>query len=326
MIKHKESFYSHPPSMEEVTMQVPCFEFNMENGRKKLSVVVPLYNEEENVRKVVEDLEETLSFLNGGCEIILVDDGSTDGTADIAHVMEGRYPNIRVLSHGINRGKSAALMTGFSQVEGDYIVLMDGDGQFLAKDILRMMEKLEEGYDVVNGWGKKRESLAKIIPSLLYNGICRKLFSLNVRQFNLGFKAFKRKAVENLYLKKDEHRYMLPLLKERGCTITEVPVEYLPRQNGTSKYGIMRIPMGIMDMVSLKTELSLGERPFRFFGLASIGLTFTAVVLGLYTVYQWIQGNGLLLWAAVLSSILFLSGINMFFIGYAVEAVKHPRR
>lgn len=325
MDKSAESFYEYPPSsMKEVGIHIPYTEYGVED-RKKLSVVVPLFNEEKNVQSVVEDLEETLSILGASYEIILVDDGSTDETLEVAHSLQRKYTTVKTLSHRTNKGKSAAMMTGFRYVEGDYIILMDGDGQFLAHDIPKMVEKLEEGYDVVNGWGKKKEPITKVIPSLIYNGISRKLFSLNVHQFNLGYKAFKREAVKDIFLKKDEHRYILPLLKEQGCTITEVPVEYLPRQNGRSKYGIMRIPTGILDMVALKLELMLGERPFRPLGMASLGLIFLGIIPGIHAVLEWSSGN-MSLWSIALSTIFFLSGVNMLLIGYAVEAVKCGHR
>ena len=300
-------------------------EYDVKEGGKNLSIVVPLFNEEENVQSVVEDLEETLSTLRISYEIILVDDGSTDGTLSAARDLERAYTAVRTFSHETNRGKSAAMMTGFRYVEGDYVILMDGDGQFLAQDIPKMIEKLEEGYDVVNGWGKKKEPITKIIPSLIYNTISRKLFSLSVHQFNLGYKAFKREAVKDIFLKKDEHRYILPLLKEKGCTIAEVPVAYLPRQSGKSKYGVTRIPTGILDMVALKLELMFGERPFRPLGMASLALISLGAIPGFHALQGWAEGSIPPL-SIVLSVIFFLSGVNMLLIGYAVEAVKYGHR
>jgi glycosyltransferase involved in cell wall biosynthesis len=320
-----ESFYHYPPATEEVAVHMPCLEHGVD-GRKKLSVVVPLYNEKDNIREVVEDLEETLILSEMEFEIVLVDDGSTDDTFKIARGLERECPYVKVICHETNKGKSAAMMTGFRNVEGDYIVLMDGDGQFSARDIPRMIEKLEEGYDVINGWGEKQEPITKIIPSLIYNGICRRIFSLNVRQFNLGFKAFRRETVEGLHLKKDEHRYILPLLKEKQCKITEVPVAYLPRQNGKSKYGIMRIPNGVMDMVALKIELTLGERPFRFFGFVSCGLILLAILLGLYAGYEVLFNNIVHMWSIAFSVVFLLFGITLLFIGYAIEEARCPRR
>lgn len=329
MTRSQETFWrtSSPSTQDEVRVQQMRYPgYNLENEGKRLSVVVPVYNEEENIQNVVDDLQESLIPLLTDFEIILVDDGSTDRTLDVAHSLQRAYPNVNLLIHETNRGKTAAMVTGFNHADGDYIVLMDGDGQFLAKDIPKMIKKLEKGCDVVNGWGKKRESFTKIIPSLIYNGISRKLFSLSVHQFNLGFKAFKRKAVEGLVLKKDEHRYILPLLKEKGFIIEEVPVEYLPRLNGTSKYGVMRIPLGVMDMISLKIEMLLGERPFRVFGLASLGLIVPSILLGLHAVYGWISGNGTNMWSIAFGTMFLLSGITLLFVGYAVEAVKSPRR
>lgn len=329
MNESTESSYYHlsPPMERKVILQdMSCLEHNLEDGRKKLTVVVPLYNEKENAPGVVEDLYRTLTSRGAVFEIILVDDGSTDGTSEVLHSLQRKYQYVRVVSHETNMGKTAAMMTGFQHAGGDYIILMDGDGQFVAKDIPKMVEKLEEGYDVVNGWGKKREPITKIIPSLIYNGISRKLFSLNVHQFNLGFKAFKREALEDLTMRRDEHRYILPLLMEKGYTITEVPVEYLPRLHGKSKYGIMRIPYGILDMIALKMELILGERPFRFFGLASGGLISSGIILGLYDTYGWISGSVVPTYSIALVLTFLLSGVNVFFAGYAVEAVKSPRR
>lgn len=328
MTESSEAFLSPSSSMEEKVSlrEMPSFECSLDDERKRLSVVVPLYNEEANVHEVVEDLENTSISLGLNFEIILVDDGSSDRTLEIAHYLQEEYPSIRVFFHETNLGKTAAMLTGFQYATGDYVVLMDGDGQFRAKDIPKMVDKLEYGFDVVNGWGNKKEPLAKLIPSLIFNGISRWLFSLSVHQFNLGFKAFKREALKGLTLKKDEHRYILPLLKEKGCTIAEVPVEYLPRKNGTSKYGMMRIPFGVMDMVSLKMELLFGERPFRFFGMLSTGLILSSILLALHAVYSWISGGGMNMWSAVFSTMFFLSGIMMLFIGYAVETAKYPRR
>ncbi|MGC1119541.1 MAG: glycosyltransferase family 2 protein [Candidatus Methanofastidiosia archaeon] len=327
MNKRIDSFYKHSTSpVEEVTVQVPYLEDGVVDGGKQVSVIVPLYNEEKNVQSVVEDLEETLILLGTEFEIILVDDGSTDRTLEIAQAMQRRYqPHVKVLVHDVNKGKSAAMMTGFQYAGGEYLVMMDGDGQFRAADIPKMVEKLERGYEVVNGWGKKREPITKIIPSLIYNGICQRLFSLPVHQFNLGFKAFRRDVVRDLHLKRDEHRYILPLLKDKGCTITEVSVDYLPRLNGKSKYGVMRIPCGIMDMVALKMDLTLGERPFRFFGMISFGMLSAALLSGLYTLYTWISGAGMPWWNIVLTAALLLSGINVLLVGYAVETAKYHR-
>ena len=328
MTRSSETFYGSPPPLVEGEVSIhekPYLGYNLD-VRKDLSVVVPVYNERDNIREVVDDLETTLSPQGTLFEIIVVDDGSSDGTLEIASLLEREYPHVRVVSHGVNQGKTAAMMTGFRQCTGDYVILMDGDRQFLAKDIPKMMEKLENGCDVVNGWGKKKEPLTKIIPSLIYNSVSRKLFSLNVHQFNLGYKGFKREALEGLTLKKDEHRYILPLLKEKGFTIEEVPVEYLPRANGSSKYGITRIPYGIMDMISLKIEMVLGERPFRVFGLVSSGLIFVGVLLALFAAYEWIFQHNVILWDIAFSVMFFLCGITLLFAGYAVEAVKCPRR
>ncbi len=318
------SLYTLPPVEEEVT-EKDVFSDKSLGHTKKLSVVVPVYNEEDSIQNVVEDLEETLSSVGMPFEIIVVDDGSTDNTLQSVRLLL-EHCHLRVISYSMNQGKTAAMMTGFHHAEGDYIVLMDGDGQFLAKDIPKMVRRLEEGCDVVNGWGKKKEPITKIIPSLIYNAISRKLFSLNVHQFNLGYKAFKKECIENLILRKDEHRYILPLLKQQGFTIEEVPVEYLPRENGTSKYGIMRIPYGVLDMISLKIEMACGERPFRIFGLISLGLILLGGLLGTYTVLEWILGTGITVWDAVFSLMLLLSGINILFAGYAVESAKNPRR
>ncbi|MBU7026165.1 MAG: glycosyltransferase family 2 protein [Theionarchaea archaeon] len=328
MTESTEAFYSSPSSSMEEKVSVrdkPSFTCGLDDERKRLSVVVPLYNEEDNVYQVVDDLERMFASSGFDGEIILIDDGSTDRTLEIARQLQKEYSHVNIIPHGTNLGKTAAMITGFQHATGDYVILMDGDGQFLAKDIPKMVEKLKNGFDVVNGWGKKKEPLTKIIPSLVYNGISRKLFSLNVHQFNLGFKAFKREALDGLILKKDEHRYILPLLKEKGFAITEIPVAYLPRQNGTSKYGVMRIPFGVMDMVSLKIELVLGERPFRVFGLASLGLVLSGIISGLYGVYGLVTGSGTM-WPAAFSTMFLLSGITILFVGYAVEAATCPRK
>ncbi len=322
----KEFYSSLPPRAEGAVSFHKRLPFTSTMEDVDLSVVVPVYNEKENIRDVVDDLERTLGLQDMPFEIIMVDDGSTDGTLDAAYLLQREYPHVKVVPHRVNKGKTAAMMTGFQHALGTYVILMDGDRQFEAKDIPKMVEKLKNGCDVVNGWGQKKEPITKIVPSLIYNAISRKLFSLNVHQFNLGYKGFKREALQGLILKKDEHRYILPLLKEKGFTIEEVPVEYLPRANGSSKYGMMRIPFGIMDMISLKIEMALGERPFRFFGLVSLGLLLVGVVLALYAAYGWIFKGGAALSAIMFSAMFLLSGVTLLFAGYAVEAAMYPRK
>jgi glycosyltransferase involved in cell wall biosynthesis len=328
-----ESFYPSTSSIEpegelivEKDMMGPSPP--MEDRKKEISVVVPVYNEIDNVTDVVEDLVSTLASQGIPFEIILVDDGSTDGTLDLAQSLQKTHTSVHVIPHGSNRGKTAALETGFRYASGKYIILMDGDGQFVARDIMTMIEELEKGFDIVNGWGKKEEneSLTKIIPSLIYNSISRKLFSLDVHQFNLGFKAFKHEAIENISLKKDEHRYILPILKDKGYTISEVPVTYLPRKNGDSKYGIWRIPCGILDMVALKIELEMGERPFRLFGMLSVGLIFLGALCGLTALHQAAGGQSVNMLLLVFLILFCLCGVTMLFVGYAVEAVTCPRQ
>lgn len=234
-----------------------------------ISVVVPVYNEENAIEEVLKNISSALEKYDH--EIIVVDDGSTDNTRERAE-----YKNSIVISHKKNMGKSDALNTGFRIAKGDYIFMIDGDGQFDPADMPKFIEKLDEGYDIVNGYCKKKDPLGKLIFSRIYNSICRKVFDIKIRQFNLGFKAFRREVLEGIDLKNGEHRYIIPILKKNSSKICEVPVSYYPRKDGKSKYGTSRILKGLIDMIAVKIDLTI-KNPSRFF--FSFGVLFFFLVL-----------------------------------------------
>ena len=208
---------------------------------KKISIVIPLYNEEESVIPLSHELRKALSRLNTNYEVILVDDGSTDSSLQKLKEITKTDNRFRYLSFRKNYGKSAALQIGFKAATGDAVVTMDADLQDDPQEIYSLLKKLEEGYDLCSGWKKKRQDpFIKKMSSKFFNFVTRVISGIKIHDFNCGLKAYKKEVVENVKVYGELHRYIPLLAKWQGYTITEVPVMHHPRRYGKTKFGISR--------------------------------------------------------------------------------------
>jgi glycosyltransferase involved in cell wall biosynthesis len=243
-----------------------------------LSVVVPLFDEEENIDAVLHELLEVLDGLELSSEVLLVDDGSHDQTAILARRWCERDPRVRLIEFRRNFGQTAALAAGFDHALGDVVVAMDGDQQNDPHDIPRLLAKLDEGYDVVSGWRRDRQDalLLRKVPSAAANRLISGVTGTKLHDYGCTLKAYRSDVVRHLHLYGDQHRFIPALSQMVGARVTELPVNHRPRVRGHSKYGISRTVRVMLDLVTVKFLIKYFGRPMRLFG--SFG--FTSMALG----------------------------------------------
>jgi glycosyltransferase involved in cell wall biosynthesis len=292
---------------------------NPEFREVKVSVVVPAYNEVENIAPLMEEFSKMFvnSKMNG--EVILVDDGSTDGTFLKAKECQGKYNFLKVAVHKRNRGLTDALMTGFSMARGRIFVFWPADLQYLPEEIPKLVDRIDGGYDVVCGWKRGRYGIKRFV-SFVYNFLSRILFRVGVHDLN-SVKAFRREIASEVPLRKDWHRYMVVMAADKGYKIGEVKVNLYPRRFGQSKFGFFRIPIGFLDLLSVKFQLSFMKKPLLLFGFLGLILIFLGLVTGGVAVYLRIAKNEGLRPLLYLVILLVLSGISFFALGFLAEAI-----
>jgi len=292
-----------------------------------LSIVVPVYEEAASLPELAEQIRAACEGYD--YEVWLIDDGSRDGSWDVIqelHAKDARFAGIRFQR---NYGKSAALAVGFERVRGRYVVTMDADLQDDPAEIPGLLDKLEEGYDLVSGWKRKRQDpLSKTIPSRFFNFVTRAFSGIPIHDFNCGLKAYRREVVKNVSVYGELHRYIPLLAKWAGYRrITEKPVEHHPRKHGETKFGMERFIRGFLDLITVTFLTRFAVRPMHFFGT----LGTLAFVLGLaislwlsiekifYGVY--LSDRPMLLFGAL----LILFGAQMFTTGLLGEMIVRPR-
>lgn len=249
----------------------------------KLSVVIPVYNEEENITPLYRKLVKDLSLVLFGYEIIFIDDGSRDATFEKLRGIHGRDPSVKVIKFRRNFGKSVALNTAFMKAEGDIIVTMDGDLQDDSEEITNFLSKIEEGYDLVSGWKYPRnDPLTKRFPSKVFNSLTCYLTGVDLHDFNCGFKAYRKEVTRAIYLYGEMHRYTPALAAFYGFRIGEIKVRHHPRTKGKSKYGFSRLFKGMLDLITVKFLTTYASRPLHVFGLPGFLSLFAGLLIGLY--------------------------------------------
>lgn len=232
-----------------------------------LSIIIPFFNEEQNLPLLVEQLQTALTKIKQDHEIIFIDDGSTDSSLTALEKAVGKDKDVVVLTHRKQFGKGKALETAFHRAHGKTIVFMDADLQNDPVDLPRFLEKLDDGYDLVNGYRKVRnDGVDKTLPSKIYNTLIAWLFGLELHDINCGFKAMKREVLETIPLYGDNYRIVPILAKHEGFKIAEIEVEHHPRKYGVSKYGAMRVVFGLFDILNYYFLLRFFEKPIHFFG------------------------------------------------------------
>jgi glycosyltransferase involved in cell wall biosynthesis len=236
-----------------------------------ISVVIPLYNEEESLRPLYEWIDRVMQQHQYSYEIIFVNDGSTDGSWKIIEELHQQYPQVKGIKFRNNYGKSPALYCGFDAALGDVVITMDADLQDSPDEIPGLYRMItEDDYDLVSGWKKKRydSKLTKNIPSKIYNSTARKVTGLKLHDMNCGLKAYRREVIKNIEVYGEMHRYIPYLAKNAGFTkIGEKVVEHRKREFGNTKFGLNRFVNGYLDLMSLWFLSKFGKKPMHFFGL-----------------------------------------------------------
>ena len=248
-----------------------------------ISIIIPSYNERESLPELVEWIERVTSEGGWSHEIIIVDDGSTDGSWKTIKELAGRHPELHGISFRRNYGKSAALYCGFAKAQGDVVFTMDADLQDSPDEIPEMYRMItEQGYDLVSGWKQHRQdnALTKNLPSKLYNATARCITGIKLHDMNCGLKAYRNEVVKNIEVYGEMHRYIPYLAKNAGFTsIGEKPVHHQKRKYGKSKFGMERFINGFLDLMSLWFLTKFGKRPMHFFGYSGLLMFFIGFVM-----------------------------------------------
>ncbi len=233
-----------------------------------ISVIIPLYNEEENIHELHRELDEVFNKLGKSCEFVIVDDGSTDKSLELLTELQQSDPRVTVVSFRRNFGQTAAMTAGFDYSQGDVIICMDADLQNDPRDIPKMLAKIEEGYDVVTGWRYDRKDpfVSRKLPSMIANKIISVTTGVKLHDYGCTLKAFRKEVVKNIKLYGEMHRFIPAIASGMGISLTEVKVNHRPRRFGTSKYGISRTLRVILDLITVKFLLSYATKPLHVFG------------------------------------------------------------
>jgi len=287
-----------------------------------LSIIIPLFNEEENIPYLIDALKMVLDKLKINYEIIFIDDGSTDNTFDILKDIHKKNNNIRIIRLRRNFRQALAFSAGFDHSKGDVIITMDGDLQNDPEDIPRLLDKLDEGYDIVKGWRVNRKDpfFSKKLPSKIFNWLTSRITGVKLHDFACALNAYRREVVENIAIYGELHRYIAVLASMRGVSIAEIEVKHHPRIYGESKYKIGRLIRGTFDLITVKFLLSYSTRPLQLFGIPGVISFFIGFVIGAHlTVGKLFFGMSLadrpLLLLAVLLIFLGMQFITMGLLG-----------
>ena len=290
-----------------------------------ISVVVPLYNEEDNVQLLYEEIKGVLDTMAEQAEIVFVDDGSRDRTLAKLEAIQAGDDHVRVVSLRRNFGQTAAMTAGFDHARGGIIITMDGDLQNDPHDIPQLVAKLNEGYDVVTGWRHDRQDafLSRRLPSQLANRLISWVTGVGLHDYGCTLKAFRREVIDNINLYGEMHRFIPAIASGMGISFTEVKVNHRARRFGTSKYGISRTIRVVLDLITVKFMLSYATRPLHVFGTVGVVSSLLGVLIALVlTVQRQLYGVALanrpLLLLAVL---LIFMGIQFITIGLLAELV-----
>jgi len=282
-----------------------------------VSVIVPANNEEGNIGEFCRLFDEMLKVAPFDAEIVYIDDGSDDNTLETIKRAADQYGFVRYVSHQRQQGVTAALESGFAVARGEVYVFYPADLQFLPEDIPALVAPIADGADLSTGW--KQGDYQKKFVSGVYNWLSRKIFNLTVHDLN-ACKAFRREVVERIFLRKDWHRYLVVLAANEGYRVEEVKVKLHPRTWGESKYGsIWRIPVGLLDMLAVKFQLTFLRKPLLFFGsigLISFGISLLVGLWAIYLKYVLDETQLPLLYLVILLAGL---GLGLFMMGFITE-------
>jgi len=280
--------------------------------RPEVSVVIPVFNETENLEELHRELVGALEKTGRPFEVILIDDGSTDSSWAVLRSLQHKDGRVKLICLRRNFGQTAALAAGFDHARGGIIVSLDADLQNDPNDIPSLIQKIEEGYDIVSGWRRRRKDkfLTRRVPSMIANTLISRLTRVRLHDYGCTLKAFRSEVIKNVKLYGELHRFIPAIASQLGVRISEVEVNHRLRKHGKSKYSIFRFTKVILDMLTVKFLLSYSTRPLQIFGLLGLGSGLLGFIISLWLSYQ-----RLVLKISVANRPLLLLGVLLIVIG-----------
>ncbi len=293
--------------------------------KEKISVIIPVFNEEENISPLYERLTSVLTRVGKDYEVIFIDDGSSDGTLGLLRPICKKDSRIKFISFSRNFGQTSALSAGIDFSKGSIIIPMDGDLQNDPEDIPLLLQKIEEGYDVVSGWRKERKDtfLRRRLPSVIANKVISFIGGVRLHDYGCTLKAYRKDILKNIKLYGEMHRFIPIYAKWVGARVSEIPVRHFPRKFGSSKYGVNRVFKVILDLMVVKFLLSYSQKPIYVFGGTGILMILGAVVSGGYALYlKLFQGVSFILTPMpILCVFLTVLGFMSILMGFLAEVL-----
>ena len=255
-----------------------------DKNNTEISVVIPVFNEAENIKPLIIKLNEVLDILGKNYEIIMIDDGSTDNSFEVMRELSKSYKKLRIIRFRRNFGQTAAFSAGFDAAKGAIVVTLDADLQNDPADIPKLLEELDKGYDIVSGWRKDRSDdfLSRQLPSRIANYIISKFTGVALHDYGCSLKAYRSEVVKNIKLYGEMHRFIPAVASWMGVNVSEIEVNHAPRVSGKSSYGIMRTVRVLLDLITVKFLLGYSTKPIQIFGLFGIISLFLGFIISAY--------------------------------------------
>jgi glycosyltransferase involved in cell wall biosynthesis len=290
-----------------------------------LTVIVPVYNERDNLEPMFTELKAVLAKHYASYRILFVDDGSSDGSSDVLDALAARESHVKAIHLLRNYGQTSAIMAGFDQADGDTIVVMDADLQNNPADIPRLIRKLEQGYTLVSGWRKNRKDrwLSRVFPSKVANRLISKATGIALHDYGCSLKAYRREAVTDLKLYGELHRFLPIFVAWNGGAVTEMIVDHRPRRHGRTKYGLSRVSRVLLDLLLVKFFDRQMQHPLHLFGnLGLIGILLSVMTFALMLYYKFWGGKSFIETPLPILAALFgLMGVLTLLMGIVAELV-----
>ncbi len=293
-------------------------------NQARYSFVIPLYNEEKSLSHFYKALKEEIKKI-GSYEIIFVDDGSTDNSLSILKNIKRSDLSVRIFSFRKNQGKAEALTLGFQKANGEKVITLDADLQDKPSEIQKLINKMNEGWDMVSGWRKERkDSTQKILASKFFNFIARVFWGLYLHDYNCGLKVYTNEAAKSVKLYGGFHRFIPLLVYQQGFSVSEVPVIHQKRRYGKSKYGFSKLWKDLPDIFTILFLARYSKRPLHFFGMAGGSLLSVGFIVLLYLSILRLQGESIGRRPLLLFGVLLvLVGLQVFFTGFLAELITN---